>query len=471
MTWRLVHLWLALVSGIFLVIASLTGIVLSFEPVFEYNQPFHVHNAASLSLADVLENVKSEHDEILRIARDENGFVSIHVFNEEDQKFYINPHNGERLGELFETPTVFDFCRSLHRSLFLGATGRFLIGVTAVFLLFSCLSGFILTIRKQGSFKAYFSKVIRNEFFRDYHTRAGRVFIFTLLIIASSGTYLFLEQFSLIPKFQSQHTPDYESLRASPKQEINTFAVFTTHNLAQLEEIIFPFSEDVEEFFEVKLQDREMLINQFTGEVVSAIQYPSTKILSRWSFILHTGEGNAWWAIILGISAGGLLFFMYSGFAIYSKRGKSKIINPFSKEVCADIVLVGSEHGSTLQFARHFRDQLSKHNRKCYLTEMNAFEEFPNMERLFVFTSTHGAGEPPANARNFQKRFDKNADRLKPFQFAVLGFGSTTYPKFCAFAQDVDRATIPPPQGNMLFETRYNRQPVAYLIRSVANPF
>ncbi|WP_258098170.1 PepSY domain-containing protein [Marinoscillum pacificum] len=445
--WRLVHLWLALVTSVFLIIASFTGIILSFEPVFEHNKGYHIPEGDDLSIATLISNSKTRYSEILSISRDENGFIALDALDASEGKFYMNPLSAESIGTPFTTPEFFDFCRSLHRSLFLGATGRFLIGSTSFFLLIIGLTGILLTSRKQGGLKAYFSKIIPNEFNRDYHTQIGRFSIFIILVTASTGAYLFFERFGVIPTAKTQHQVNYDSLASEPKIQLADFEVFNHYQVSQLREILFPFSEDVEEFYELKLEDRELLINQFTGEVVSEIIYPTTKQLSQLSFMLHTGEGTTWWALILGISSFGMLFLIYSGFVIYLRRDRSSITNPYPKDQCSHIILVGSELGSTRQFAIHLQEELLRNSCKCYLTDMDDYEHFQKLEKLIVLTSTYGAGDPPANARNFMKALEDEPP-TNPFEYSVLGFGSTDYPDYCLFAQKVNDHFSQMPHAN-----------------------
>ena len=151
--------------------------------------------------------------------------------------------------------------------------------------------------------------------------------------------------------------------------------------MGELNELIFPFSEFVDDFFELKLTDRELLVNQRTGEIVSEIMLPATKRLSALSFSLHTAEGQPWWAMLLGLASLGLLFFMFSGFKIYLKRAaeKTKVTNPFKKEESTTIIAFGSEMGTTLIFAQALHESLLDAGTRSYLLELNAFEHFPAM--------------------------------------------------------------------------------------------
>ena len=93
----------------------------------------------------------------------------------------------------------------------------------------------------------------------------------------------------------------------------------------------FPFSEDVEDFFSMKLNNKELLINQFTGKVESEIKYPTQNTLSKLSIMLHTGEGSILWSIVLALACINILYFVYSGFKMTFKRRKSRIKNKFKK--------------------------------------------------------------------------------------------------------------------------------------------
>jgi sulfite reductase (NADPH) flavoprotein alpha-component len=56
---------------------------------------------------------------------------------------------------------------------------------------------------------------------------------------------------------------------------------------------------------------------------------------------------------------------------------------------------------------------------------------------LVILTATHGDGEAPANASRFMSQFNRQSPK-NDIDYAVLGFGSRSYPKFCQFAIAVD---------------------------------
>jgi len=126
-------------------IASITGAILSFEPVYENSHPYQVKGADDLLLSQVIDSLTTRHDEVLNLTRDENGFVALTSF-EYDQPVYIDPFTAEVIGEGFETPEIFEWSRALHRSLFLKSTGRLIVGLTSLLLVFICISGLWLVL-------------------------------------------------------------------------------------------------------------------------------------------------------------------------------------------------------------------------------------------------------------------------------------------------------------------------------------
>lgn len=448
--WRLAHLWLALISGSFLIIASVTGAILSFEPVYENSHPYQVKGADDLALSQVMETIKANHEEVMSLTRDENGFVALTSF-EYDQPVYIDPFTTEVIGEGFETPEIFEFCRTLHRSLFLGKTGRFLMGITALFLIFISISGIWLVVQKQGGWKKILTPVVKNDFFKDYHTRLGRLSLLVLLVISLTGTYLFLNRFEVVPVLLLDHQPDATKMVEATQLDLTEFPSLDGVTLSALRELNFPFAEDPEEFYELKLNNRELLLNQFNGEVVSQIDYPLINLMHDLSFTLHTGEGTVLWAIVLGLSALAVLFFIYSGLAIFFKRGMTKTDNPFDKNDCEYVLLVGSEQGSTFRFAHALHKALIAKGLKSHLCELNAYEPFEKMQKMLVLTATYGLGEATTNARQFLSKLEAKPP-TQPLHYAVLGFGSTNYPDFCQFAIEVEKQLVDLPLANPLLD-------------------
>lgn len=439
--WRYSHLALAVSSFVFIFLASITGIILAFEPISEKIQPYKSDDFHNISLAETLEITQKIYPEIISIETDANDFVSASVITHDGDALdgYINPKTGDYLGPKIEKSSFFQWTTNLHRSLFLKGIGRFFVGLCSFLLFLIAISGTVLIIKRQRSFKRFFSKIINENFNQYWHVVLGRLSLIPIIIITITGVYLSLLRFDLLPKDTTQHTIDYDAFTDMPKQDLNSFTIFKNTKLSDVKAIEFPFSDDIEDYFILKLKDKELIINQFDGSVISENIYPLVSLFSNWSITLHTGQGTIIWSIILAIACVNILFFIYSGFAMTFKRQKSKLKNQYKKQQSNYIILVGSENGSTITFANKLYEHLIKSDKKVYITELNNYKVFKKAEHIIVITATYGQGDAPTNANKFLKLLDKT-EHKQPFKFSVVGFGSLAYPDYCKFAFDVNDA-------------------------------
>ena len=439
--WRYSHLALAVSSFVFILLASVTGIILAFQPISEQIQPYRVDGFETVYLAETLHVLQQTYPEIIEFEIDANQFVLVSVITEEGESLngYINPKTGEYLGDKIEISPFFQWTTNLHRSLFLKGIGRFFMGLCSFLLFLIAVSGSVLILKRQRSFKRFFSKIVNENFVQYWHVVLGRLFLIPIIIITVTGVYLSLEKFDLLPKDKSSHSIDFEALSETPKRNIEAFSIFKNTKLSEVKAVEFPFSSDVEDYFTLKLNDKEVVVNQFTGTILSEIKYPLVILFSNLSINLHTGKGSVLWSIILAIACVNILFFIYSGFAMTLKRRASKLKNNYEKDDAEYIILVGSENGSTLPFANALHNQLLKVGESSYISELNNFSVYKKAKHIVVITATYGEGEAPTNANKFLQLLGETNQRQE-FGFSVVGFGSYAYPDFCKFAFDVDKA-------------------------------
>lgn len=450
--WRYSHLVLAIASSLFLLVASITGVILAVEPINDKLQPFRIANLEGLSLAETLENVNARYDDVLGIAQDKNGFISATVIvDNKNTSFYIDPTTGEKLGNLIEKAPVYQFATNLHRSLFLKTPGRLFIGLTSLLLFFIAVSGIVLIAKRQGGAKRFFAPVVRENFSQYHHVVYSRVVLIPIVVLALSGVYLSLHRFDLIPETQVAHTVNFDHLKEEPQRPYSDFELFKNTPLSQLRELEYPFSEFVEDYYVVRLKKKEVLLNQYTGEVLSESNYPMLSLVSDWATVLHTGQGSIWWSIILGLGSLAIPFLMFTGFVVYFKRPKTKIKNPFSKDKAQYVILVGSEGGTTLQYAQLLHAQLLALGQKSYLAMMDDYTLFKNMDHLILMTATYGQGEAPSSALKFETLLKKQPQK-RPYHFTVVGFGSTSYPHFCQYAHEAYDFLEQAPQARPLMK-------------------
>lgn len=439
--WRYSHLALALVSGLFLIMASVTGIILAFEHIGQAVRPYDPEPLTEIPVAQTLEALGSTFDEVLSLEVDANDFVIADVVTRsgDARQVYVHPRTAAILGIPKAQHPFFQVTTNLHRSLFLKGVGRFFVGLVSFLLCLIAATGLILLVKRQGGFSKLFTKVQKDAFELQYHVVVGRWMFIPIMIVAGTGVYLSAEKFSLLPSKNVQHE------LAEPSTDVDSSVApwelpfFRNTPLDEVRSISFPFSEFPEDYFEVALQGRELQLHQYTGEVLSEQKYPLPYLASEISLKLHTGQGSIGWSLVLLLSSISILFFIYTGFRMWRKRAKrSGIPVPErDKDVCEYIILVGSETGTTYGFAEALDKALSLAGKSVFTCQINDYTTFANAKHLLFLTATYGEGEAPTNARKIRDLVQTCLPE-KPLSYSVVGFGSLTYPSYCQFARDLD---------------------------------
>lgn len=439
--WRYSHLALAVATSLFLIVASITGLILALEPIADAAQRHNVANLGKVYLSETLKALEQEYEETLELEVDANDFVlaSVITWEGESERIYINPVNGGKLGYPKEKAPLFQWTTSLHRSLFLKGIGRFFVGLISFLLCLITVTGLFLLAKRQGGFARLFSKVQKDNFEQRYHVIIGRWFMLPVLLVAATGVYLSAEKFSLLPSHKLAHSSFTIQDEEIPDRARAELGIFKNITLGEVRKVTFPFSEFPEDYFEIALTHKELYVHQYTGEILSEASYPFVTLASRLSLTLHTGQGSIIWSLVLLAASLSLLFFMYTGFAMALKR-RRKIgtdAPPLDKDQCEFIVLVGSETGTTNHFATLFQNALTKAGKRVHKAELNQYTSYKKAEHIIVFTATYGKGEAPTNARRFLEKF-KQTQYERNIDYSVVGFGSLNYPEYCKFANEVD---------------------------------
>lgn len=434
--WRFAHLVLAIFSFLFLIIASVTGVILAVDAVNEKIPAYKSVDFNELTLAQTLPKLRAVYPEIIELSVDHNQFVTIEGFNEEgnDFKYITDPVSGDKIADSLVKTEFIQWITSLHRSLFLHETGRFIVGFVSFLLMLIAVSGIALVVKNQQGFKKFFGKINREFFAQYFHISSGRLLLLPILIISLTGTFLFLVRFDIIPKKEVVASEIQNTV--ANQVPLKDFPIFKEIYLKDVTKVEFPFADDPDEFFKIKLKNKELLVNQLTGQVVSETKYPVTTVLETLSLDLHTGRTNSIWAILLAIASLNILFFIYSGFVMTFKRKAEKITNKFTPNEAEYIILVGSEKGTTLHFANKILKQLIANGKKVYVTNLNNYTVFSSAKEFVIFTSTYGNGDAPANANKFERLLEQFPQKNK-INFSVVGFGSINYKDFCAYAYKV----------------------------------
>ena len=448
--WRYCHLILALTSSFFLIIASITGLVLSFSPIKNELSDYHSNQLSEVYLSSLIENIYKNDKEIIEIKLDENEFIQVRSISNDDniKSYYANALNGKAIGEIEKESRFFSTFRNIHRSLLLKKSGRLIIGIVSFILFLLSITGTILISKRQLSIKKFYSKVIFDDFYQFWHIINGRTFLLLIVIISLSGTFLSLERFKYIStKKTLNHNINFDEIKLVPKRNYSNFEVFKNIKISEIEYVQFPFSNLIEDHFKIGLKNKEIIVNQFNGEIISSIDFGLLNQLSNLSFNIHTGKGNIIWSLILCISCLSILFFIFSGLKMSIKRLKYKKTNKFKDSESNYLILVGSENGNTYRHAKYLFEIIESNNKKVFMDQLDNYKPNINIKQMIILTSTYGLGQPPSNAKKFIKKFEKNPLK-NPFDYTVLGFGSKSYPDFCQFALDVSELLKKYENGN-----------------------
>ncbi len=440
--WRYSHLTLAISSFIFILIAAVTGIILAFEPISNQLKPYAVHTN-EITLSQTITSLNKEYKEIITLEVNQHHFVTASVItkNGKNETFYINPITGKKISNVVPKATVYKWTTNLHRSLFLKSTGRFLVGFFSFLLFLIAVTGSILIIKRQGGITQFFTRVIKEDFKQYYHVIIGRFTLIPIILITLTGVYLSLDKFSVLPETNIKHTINLPIITSDKKVSIEEFSIFKNIQLGEVKSIEFPFSGDIEDYFFIKLKTKELIVHQYSGEIVSVENLSWLHILLDWSLLLHTGRGTIIWSIILLFSCVAILFFIYSGFAMTLERKRKSLLpkNKIEKHNAKIIILVGSETGSTFNFAKSLYNALILNNQSVFITHLNKYTGYKKAKHLLILTSTYGEGEPPVNATNFLTLVE-DIPPQNAIEYSIIGFGSLAYPDYCKFAIAIDVA-------------------------------
>ena len=437
--WRFCHFSLAAVASLFLIIASLTGAILAFEPITDSLKNYSINNLNEISLKETLNVLDKKFKEVYEIQITNEDFVSAKVltFSNQTEEVYLNPINGETLEKIKPKSKFFSFFTNLHRSLFFKKIGRVFVGIISFILSLITLTGLMLLIQRQGGILKIFKKIKENNFSEKYHVVFSRIFALPIFLIAISGAYLTFDRF-MIGDLQTSISFEEEILSE------NKYLKFDLIALNKVKKVVYPFSRSESDYYTIELSDRSVMVNQYNNRIHSQRFYPFSYFTKEWFYNLHTGKGNLLLSIILLVSSISILFFIFTGFKISTKSTlKNLKIKYLSSEKDSKyIILVGSEKGNTFEFAKFLSTQILSFGEKVIIKPLNSYKIYNQAETLIILTSTYGEGDPPSNANDFVSRFKKFNQPYK-IMYSIIGFGSLKYPKFCAFATKIDRMIRP----------------------------
>lgn len=434
---RTIHRWPGLLAMALLILLGLSGAVLAVFPAAEsINAP---RAEAGLSVAELTGRVQSQIPGVEQIKRAPSGKITAYWF--EDNAFgsaVIDPATGAAVASADPNPVERWFV-NLHRSLFLGDTGRIAMAVAAAVMLVLSLSGIMLVANRVGGLRHWF-RPLRGPLAGRLHTEITRVAVAGFLLSSATALWMTASTFDMLPDGEPM-APYPTEVSGEMGADPATMPLLQRTAASELREFTFPYAGDATDTYTLVTDAGTGTVDQGTGEMLTWADMSGWERVSETIYMLHTGQGAWVVGVVLGLMALGIPALAFTGVVVWISRRRARPRLPGNKPAAqADtIVLVGSESGSTWGFARTLMEALHGNGHSVHATAMANFDpsRYPKAERLIIFAATYGDGDAPASAKGFLERLDTLTDAL-PLPTAVLGFGERVFPQFCAYARTVE---------------------------------
>ncbi len=436
---RRLHSLPGLFAGLLVALIALTGAILSVEPALERAGISQSTNAP-MTVADFAAVVQTRFPEAERILRKASGQIVVYSFDGDVPRAdIVDPVTAEPLADYVPS----DFTRwvtDLHRSLLLGEWGRAASGVGAAVMVLMTLSGAAMVAARMGGWKAFFGRV-RGTGRQRWHVQLARFAVAGLLLSAATGAYMSLTNFDFVPDGLDTEPEFPMTVDGGAPMAVDQIAALKAVDMVALRELSFPYASDPTDVYTLTTATGMGFIDQATGETLSWLDNNTARQIYEFVFMLHTGQGLWWLALILGAGAVTVPVLAATGALVWwaRRRATPQIKGNGAAQMADTIILVGTEGNSTWGFARTLHQELTAKGNVVHVTAMNQVASgYKRAERLFVLTATYGDGTAPASASQFTARLSSLA--MAPVPVSVLGFGDRQFPQFCKFAKDVAAA-------------------------------
>lgn len=455
---RSLHSWPALVAAVLVSFMALTGAFLSLEPMLAHFATPASNNSASV--ATLAAEVAAQHKGLDHIARQPSGRIIAYYQGADggQRADVIDPNTGASLGA-YKPSGVFTFMTELHRSLFLGQGGRAVSGIAALSILVLAASGILLLVKRLGGWRQLLAPA-KGRFSQRWHVELSRLAVLGLLITGLSGGYMSLVSFRVISDGAGGGFVPFPTTDGGTPAPIADLAALKAIPLDQLRELVFPMPGDPTDVFTVTTAAGQGFVDQATGLMLDFTPNSFGQTLYQAVYTLHTGAGLWWLGLLLGLAALSVPVLAATGYVMWWRRqqGKPRLKANVRPQDADAVILVGSEGNATWGFARELHDKLTGAGFRVHAAPMNALQKtYASAKHLFVLTSTHGDGDAPASARRFMSRLFE-VKTAPSADFAVLGFGDTSFSHYCRFAEDVDASLRARGWHSFMQLGRINRQ-------------
>jgi sulfite reductase (NADPH) flavoprotein alpha-component len=436
---RRLHALVAVAGAVIVLFMAVTGFLLALQPMVD--AAVAVPGTGELTVAHIAAVAAENVAGLERIVRSASGQVVAYGFDGTmHTAVIIDPDTGGILRPYSPSP-LFAFITELHRSLFLGATGRAGAALAAVAVLMLAATGMLLLLAKLGGWGGLFGRA-RGGRMQRWHTDLARVAVALLMLTGLTGAYMSATYFELLPSGEAETFSFPPSGVGTAAGAVASLQGLAATPLSHLRELIFPAPTDLADVFTMTTATGKSYVDQATGDVL--LEEPNTvwQRIYNVIYLLHTGEGVWPLAAILGLGALAVLALAATGLTIWwlRRRHTAQIDANASPRDANTVILVGSETGTTWGFAATLQRALSESGHCIHVASLNEVRrDYPKADLLLILTATYGDGAAPTSARQFLSRLERLSSRPT---FAVLGFGDQSFPQFCSYAAQVDAALV-----------------------------
>lgn len=303
------------------------------------------------------------------------------------------------------------------------------------------LSGAVLVARRAGGWRRWL-KPLRGPLAGRLHVEIARLAIAGLLLSSVTALWMTASTFDLLPD-----GPASPAMQADPSGRVGaplaTMNILKETPVADLRSLTFPASGDAADVFTVKTDRGTGMLDQGTGALLAWSDLTGWQHVSATIYMLHTGQGATGLGLLLGLTALGVPVMTVTGGILWLAgwRARPRIRGNAAAGRAETILLVGSEGGSTWNFAATLHAALMNRGQAVHAAEMSSFDtaRYGRAQRIVILAATYGDGEAPASAKGFVDRLQA-LPAAPAVPLAVLCFGDRSFPAYCAFAQTVAEA-------------------------------
>ncbi len=436
---RAFHRWPGLLALALVTILALSGAMLAVFPAVERIAAPQAE--AGLTVATLATRVQAAYPGVEQIRRAPSGQITAYWFDQGTPgSAVIEPATG--LGVASADPNQVErWLTNLHRSLFLDDTGRIAMAAGAAAMLVLAFSGIALVARRTGGWQHWFAR-LRGPLAGRLHVEIARVAVLGLVLSASTALWMTASTFDLLP--DATATPVFPAeVSGETGVALSDIDLLQTTPVAELRALNFPYRDDATDVYTLKTDRGTGYLDQGTGLTLAWADLSGWARLSETIYMLHTGQGAAVLGLVLGLMALGVPVMGATGVLVWwaGRRGRPRIRANRPARQAETILLVGSEGGSTWGFAATLHAALTKAGQSVHVAPMSAFapESYTRADRIILLAATYGDGDAPASAKGFLDRLAA-LEQAPAAPLAVLGFGDSSFPAYCAFAEAVSAA-------------------------------